>query len=51
MASIGRLGALSTWTRYSLQPTGTSDFAMVNRVTGEIVAMINGSYFTREGDS
>lgn len=35
---IGKLGAETTWTRYTLRPTGTRMFAMVNRETGKIVA-------------
>ena len=42
MAEIGKAGAKTTWTRYHLQPTGTSDFAMINRETGQIVALISG---------
>jgi hypothetical protein len=38
----GKLGAAVTWSRYSLRPYGTSDFAMVRRDTGEIVAYQSG---------
>lgn len=36
---IGRKGAESTWQRYSLRPYKTSQFAMVDRESGEIKAI------------
>ena len=40
MAEIGRKGAETTWTRYTLQPIGVNQFAMVNKETNQIVAFI-----------
>jgi general stress protein YciG len=36
MAEIGRKGAEVTWSRYNLAPIGTSQWAIVNKKTGEI---------------
>jgi hypothetical protein len=36
MAEIGRRGAASTWKRYMLMPFGQSNWAFVDRETGEI---------------
>jgi hypothetical protein len=44
---IGARGALITWLTYSLHPVGTSRFAMVNRETGEIKAMLDGLPFDK----
>ncbi|HEY3310640.1 MAG TPA: hypothetical protein VGK00_03270 [Anaerolineales bacterium] len=41
-AQIGRRGAAMTWQRYRLTPVGSSDFAMVDRKTGEVKALISG---------
>ncbi len=41
-ATIGRRGAAVTWQRYHLAPVGLNDFAMVDRNTGEVKALING---------
>lgn len=38
MSIIGKRGARTTWTRYYLVPVGTSNFAMTNKQTGEVVA-------------
>ena len=40
MAEIGKKGAEATWEKYTLQPAGTSRFAMVNKETNQIVAYI-----------
>ncbi len=42
MREIGRRGARTTWQRYRLLPLGTSDFALVNRATGEVKAYLSG---------
>jgi hypothetical protein len=39
---IGARGAAVTWQRYRLDPVGTSDFALVNKTTGEIKAYLSG---------
>ena len=39
MAEIGRKGAEATWTKYVLVPASTSQYAMVNRQTKEVVAI------------
>lgn len=44
-SQIGRRGAAVTWQRYRLAPVGMSDFAMVDRKTGEVKAIINGRPF------
>jgi general stress protein YciG len=36
MSEIGKRGAQVTWSRYSLKPVGTSQYAMVYRETGAI---------------
>jgi general stress protein YciG len=36
MSEIGRKGAEATWSRYNLAPIGTSQWAIVNKQTGEI---------------
>lgn len=41
---IGRRGALTTWQRYKLEPAGLSDFAMTNRKTGEVKAVLSGRW-------
>ena len=38
---IGREGARVTWTRYHLAPIGTGGYAMVNRETNTIKAVIS----------
>ena len=40
MTRIGKLGAKTTWTKYQLVPAGTSQYAMINRTTKEIIAII-----------
>ncbi|HEY3311204.1 MAG TPA: hypothetical protein VGK00_06140 [Anaerolineales bacterium] len=42
---IGRKGAAVTWQRYRLDPVGTSDFALVDRQTGEVKAFLSGRSF------
>lgn len=41
---IGKRGALTTWQRYKLEPAGLSDFAMTNRKTGEVKAVLSGRW-------
>jgi len=41
MAQIGAKGADATWTKYSMKPAGTRGWAMVDKVTGIIVAVID----------
>ena len=40
MAKIGKAGAKVTWTRYTMKPVNQSQYAMVNRETNVIVAVI-----------
>ncbi|MDQ3004158.1 MAG: hypothetical protein M3R47_02050 [Chloroflexota bacterium] len=40
MAKIGKAGARVTWTRYTLKPINQSQYAMVNRQTNIIKAVI-----------
>lgn len=47
MAQIGKKGATATWTKYSLQPVGFNDFAMVNKETGVQVALISGKHINK----
>lgn len=39
MRTIGKRGADATWRKYNLVPTGTSQWAMVDRITGEVKAI------------
>jgi hypothetical protein len=41
-STAGRLGALAMHARYRMVPYGTSDFALVDRVTGKMVNTISG---------
>lgn len=41
----GRLGAQRTWSKYQLVPYRTSNFAMVDRETGEVKAFLKGVPF------
>ena len=41
MQKIGREGARVTWQRYHLAPIGTGGYAMVNRETNTIKAVIS----------
>lgn len=45
MQRIGKRGAASFWKRYTLRPAGTSDFAITNRKTGEVIAFMSGRQF------
>lgn len=40
MAKIGKAGALATWTRYTMKPINQSQYAMVNRETNVIKAIV-----------
>jgi hypothetical protein len=42
---IGSKGAKVFHSRYKLTPVGISDFAVVNRLTGEVRAFISGMPF------
>lgn len=42
MQAIGKRGAAVFWERYTLRPAGTSDFAITNRKTGEVIAFTSG---------
>jgi len=39
MRAIGKRGAKTTWTRYTLKPVNQSQYALVDRVTHEIKAI------------
>lgn len=39
MAAIGRKGAESTWKQYYLLPVELANYAMINRETGEVIAI------------
>ena len=39
MATIGKLGAKVTWTKYKMLPVSTSQYAMVEIATNQIVAI------------
>ncbi|MCC6568926.1 MAG: hypothetical protein IT315_06790 [Anaerolineales bacterium] len=45
MRTIGKRGASTFWKRYSLRPAGTSDFAIVKRENGEVIAFTSGKPF------
>lgn len=45
MRAIGKRGASTFWKRYSLRPAGTSDFAIVKRESGEVIAFTSGKPF------
>lgn len=42
MSDIGSRGGYALHQKYSLQPYGTSDFVLVDRITGERVARLSG---------
>lgn len=42
---IGKKGAMVFHSRYKLEPVNMSNFAIVNRVTGEVKAFLNGKPF------
>lgn len=42
--AAGSLGGKAFHAKYRLQPVGTSDFAIVNRQTGQAVRTMNGYY-------
>lgn len=42
MRAIGRRGAAVTRERYTLKPAGVSDFAMIDRKTGQVKAWLSG---------
>lgn len=42
MRAIGKRGAVAFWKRYTLRPVGTSQFAITNRETKEVIAFTSG---------
>ena len=42
MRRLGRWGAHVMHSKYDLRPEGTSDFALVNKQTGEVKAFLSG---------
>jgi hypothetical protein len=40
MATIGKAGARTTWSRYTMKPVNQSQYAMVDRETNQIKAII-----------
>ena len=42
MRKIGQQGARVFWQRYTTQPTGLNDFAIVKRATGEVIGFTSG---------
>ena len=44
MRTIGKRGAAQFWKRYSLRPAGTSQFAITNRDTNEVIAFTSGRF-------
>lgn len=49
MRTIGKRGAAAFWKRYTLRPVGTSDFAITDRETGEVLAFLSGKPFETKG--
>lgn len=45
MRAIGKKGAESTWAKYTLQPVGLNNFALVEKETGEVKAYLNGGWY------
>lgn len=46
MRRIGQRGAARFWELYTTRPAGTSDFAIVKRDTGEVIAFTSGRFTT-----
>lgn len=44
MRTIGEIGAMVFHEKYSLQPFGTSDYAIVDRQTNQIINTLSGTY-------
>ena len=42
MQKIGRRGAAVFWKRYTMRPLGTSDFAIIERETDQVIAVTSG---------
>lgn len=42
MRKLGKKGAVAFWLKYKLVPTGTSNFAIVNRETDVAIGYTNG---------
>lgn len=40
MSAIGKLGAKTTWEKYQMIPAGLSQYAMVEKSTNRIIAII-----------
>ena len=45
MADIGRLGAQAFHRKYRLHPVGISRYAIVDRISGNIVNFLDGGYY------
>ena len=39
MQKIGKAGANTTWTRYTLKPVNQSQYAMIERATNKIISI------------
>lgn len=50
MSELGRKGAIKFWQLYRLQLSGTSDFAIVRRCDGQIVAYMSGKHIPPKDD-
>lgn len=44
MQRIGQRGAARFWELYTMKPAGTSDFAIVRRETGKVIAFTSGRF-------
>jgi hypothetical protein len=44
MRRIGQRGAARFWELYTTRPAGMSDFAIVKRETGEVIAFTSGRF-------
>lgn len=40
MRAIGKRGAATTWTRYSMHPYGLTQYALKERATGKLIKII-----------
>ena len=43
MQAIGKRGAAELWRRYELRPAGLSDFALIRKSDGALVAYLSGA--------
>lgn len=51
MRAIGKKGAHTTWERYTLKPVGICGWAMIERMTGKVKALIDYTGFLPNGQS